>query len=89
MKRSTLLTLAVIAAVIALFFFMTAGRAREECAVCMEFRGRSNCASAVAPTQPEAVETARTTACGPIANGMDETIACGNTPPATVQCKTR
>ncbi|HXF95401.1 MAG TPA: hypothetical protein VNI61_04800 [Gemmatimonadales bacterium] len=89
MKRSTLYTIAVLAALAALFFFLTAGQAREECTVCMEFRGRTNCATASAPAREQAVETARSTACGPIASGMDETIACGNTPPATVQCRPR
>lgn len=89
MKRSTLYTIAVVAAIAALFFALTAGQAREECTVCMDFRGRTNCAAASAPTREQAIEGARTTACGPIANGMDESIACGNTPPASVQCRAR
>ena len=89
MKRSTLYAVAAVAAVAALFFFMTTGRAKEQCRVCMDFRGRSNCATAVGQTRRQALEGARTTACGPIASGMDETIACGNTEPALVQCRTR
>ncbi|HEV8305046.1 MAG TPA: hypothetical protein VGQ25_08805 [Gemmatimonadales bacterium] len=89
MKRSTLLTLAAIAAIAALFFYMSTARATEECTVCMEFGGRSNCASALGRTAQEATETAHTTACGPIASGMNETIACGNRAPVTVQCKRR
>ncbi len=89
MKRSTLFTLAVIAAIVALFFYMSTARATEECTVCMEFEGRSNCASALGRTPQEATETAHTTACGPIASGMNETIACGNHAPVTVQCKRR
>lgn len=89
MKRSTLLAIAGVLGVLALFFFMTTAKAKEECRVCVEFRGRSNCATAVGQTREQAREGAQTTACGPIASGMDETIACGNTPPATVQCRTR
>lgn len=89
MKRSTLLTLAAIAAVVALFFYMTTARATEQCTVCMDFQGRSNCATAVGRTAAEATETAQTTACGPIASGMNETIACGNRAPASVQCARR
>lgn len=88
MKRSTLLTLVVIAAVLALFFYMSTARATEQCTVCMEFNGRSNCATAAGRTAEEATETAHTTACGPIANGMNETIACGNRAPLSVQCRT-
>lgn len=89
MKRSTLITLAVIAAVIAVFFYMSTARATEECAVCVEFQGRSNCATAAGRTPAEATETAHTTACGPVASGMNETIACGNRAPVSVQCKHR
>ena len=89
MKRSTLITLAVIAAVIGLFFYMSTARATEECTVCMEFNGRTNCATAAGRTPAEATETAQTTACGPIASGMNETIACGNRAPLSVQCRNR
>jgi hypothetical protein len=87
-KRSTLYTIAVLAAIAALFFFLTAGQAREECTVCMDFRGRTNCATASAPGRDEAIEGARSTACGPITAGMNESIACGNTQPDSVQCRT-
>lgn len=89
MKRSTVITLAVIGAIIALFFYMTAARAGEECTVCMEFGGRTNCATAAGTTTAEATETAQSTACGPIASGMNESIACGNRPPLSVQCRTK
>ncbi|MGE5803046.1 MAG: hypothetical protein ACM358_12400 [Gemmatimonadota bacterium] len=89
MKRSTMITLAVLALVIALFFYMSTATAREECTVCMEFQGRSNCATAAGSTPAEATETAQNTACGPIASGMNESIACGNRPPVSVQCRSR
>jgi hypothetical protein len=89
MKRSTLITLGVIAVVIGLFFYMSTARATEECTVCMEFNGRTNCATAAGRTPAEATETAHNTACGPIASGMNESIACGNRTPLSVQCRTR
>ena len=89
MKRSTVITLAVLALIIALFFYMSTASAREECTVCMEFQGRTNCATAAGRTAAEATETAQNTACGPIASGMNETIACGNRVPASVQCRGR
>ena len=89
MKRSRLITFAVVAAVIALFFYMTTARATEECNVCMEFQGRSNCAAAAGRTAAEATETAHSTACGPLASGMDQTIACQNRTPVSVQCRGR
>ena len=89
MKRSTLITLAVLAAIVALFFYMTAARASEQCTVCMEFQGQSNCATAAGRTAAEATETAHNTACGPLVRGMNESIACGNRAPLSVQCATR
>jgi preprotein translocase subunit SecF len=89
MKRSTLITFAVIVAIVAVFFYMTAARASEECTVCIEFQGGSNCATAAGLTAAEATETAHNTACGPLVRGMNESIACGNRPPVSVQCRTR
>jgi uncharacterized protein (UPF0333 family) len=88
-KRSTVVTVAVVIAIIALFFYMSVAKATQECTVCMEFHGRSNCATAAGNTAAEATETAHTTACGPIVSGMNETIACGNRAPLSVQCKGR
>ena len=89
MKRSTLFTIAAVLAVVMLFFYMTTARASEECYVCVEFQGRSNCASALGSTVAEATETAHRTACGPLVRGMNESIACDNRAPVSVQCKTR
>ncbi len=87
MKRSTLYSLAAVLAVAALFFFMTTARAKVRCRVCMEFGGRTNCAAAVGPTEQAAREGAQSTACGPIASGMDQQIACGRTQPVSMQCR--
>ena len=89
MKRSTLYAVAAVLAVAALFFFMTTARAKVECRVCVEFRGRTNCATAVGATEQAARDGAQTTACGPIASGMDEQIGCGRTTPATAECRQR
>lgn len=89
MKRSVVITIAVVAAVIGLFFYMSTARASQECAVCVEFNGRSNCATAAGATAAEATETGHRTACGPLVRGMNETIACDNRAPVSVQCRSR
>ena len=89
MKRSTLFTIAAVIAVVLLFFYMTTAHANQECNVCVEFQGGSNCATALGSSVGEATETAHKTACGPLARGMNETIACGNRAPVSVQCKGR
>ncbi len=89
MKRSTLYSLAAVFAVAALFFWMTTARAKVQCRVCVDFRGRANCATAVGATEQAAREGAQTTACGPIASGMDEQIGCGRAAPTVAQCQSR
>src|SRR5579884_2774297 len=54
MKRSTLYALAAVCAVAALFFVMTTARAKVQCRVCVAFRGRTNCATAVGASEPAA-----------------------------------
>ena len=89
MKRSRVITLAIVVAVITLFFYMSTARANQECTVCVDFQGQSNCATAAGTTVAEATQTAQNTACGPVAHGMNETIACGNRAPVSVQCGRR
>ena len=89
MKRSTLYTIAAVLALAALFFIMTTARANVRCRVCVEFRDRTNCATAAGSTEQAAREGAQSTACGPIASGMDEQIGCGRTTPVSVKCESR
>ena len=89
MKRSTVLTLLVIIAIAGLFFYMTTAHAANRCEVCVTYHGRSNCATAAGATEQDAREGAQTTACGPLAAGMDESIACGRLEPTSVRCHTR
>ena len=89
MKRSTLYGIADVLAVAALFFVMTTARAKVQCRVCLEFHGRANCATAVGASPDAAREGAQSTACGPIASGMDAQIAFGRAAPAVVQCQPR
>src|SRR5437764_15190078 len=85
--RSTLYAMAAVLAMAAILFFMTTARAKVRCRVCVEFRGRTNSATAAGATEQAAREGAQTTACGPVASGMDEQIGCGRTVPASVQCQ--
>lgn len=89
MNNKRLLVAAAVLGLGALFFFMTTAGAKQTCRVCVEFHGRSNCAVAVGATPREATTTAQTTACGPLVQGMDQTIACSNTQPSVVECKPR
>ncbi len=87
MRRSTALTLAALAAFAAFLLYATLSTQRVECRVAVEFQGRRGVATASAATAGEAEREARQTACGPLARGMNETIACTNTPPLQRECR--
>ena len=88
MKKGNLVTLLILLALGGYLLYSTLASQNHECEVAIEFRGRSNAATASAATEEEAVRNAVTTACGPITAGMDETIACGNVQPVRKVCKT-
>jgi hypothetical protein len=89
MKRGTIITIVVVVAFGALLLFNTLNAQKIECEVCVEFNGRSNCATASHETEAEARRSAQTTACGTLASGMDQAIACDRTIPKSSQCRTR
>jgi len=70
---------------IALLVYLSLHLGQVKVEVCMEFRGRSNCGTAAAPAQEEAVRTATDNACATISSGMTDSIACSNTPPVSVR----
>ena len=89
MKRGTIITLVTIALFGALLLFNTLSAQKVECTVCVEFNGKRNCASASHENENDARQSAQTTACGVLANGMNESIACGRVVPVSAQCKTK
>ena len=89
MKRGTILTIVVLGALAAYLAWSTLQAQQVECEVCVTYEGRSNCATASAASEDEAAQSAQRTACGPVAAGMNATIACGNRPATSRQCRTR
>ena len=88
MKRSTLLTVGVLAALAGFLLWSTLSSQRHECTVTVTFKGSTNKATASAETEQDARRQAQNTACGTIAAGMSESIACDNTPPDSTECRT-
>ena len=70
--------------VIVLLVYLTMGLRQFTCEVCIQYNGRTNCATASGTTKQEALRTASDTACATISGGMTESIQCGNTPPLSV-----
>lgn len=89
MKRGTLIGLLVVALFAGFLLWSTLSAQRVECEACIEFAGQRNCATASGASEKEALQTAQTTACGPVAQGMNESIACQNRPAVVQRCSSR
>ena len=89
MSRGTIITLALFVGLGAILLWSTLRTQTAECRLCVEFGGGRNCATASAASEEEAARSAQTTACGVLANGMSETIACQAQPPVERSCRTR
>ena len=89
MKRGTLIGLLAAAVFAGFLLWSTLSSQRVECEACVEFSGQRNCAKATANSEIEALRTAVLTACGPVTQGMNESIACQNRPPVVRQCSAR
>lgn len=86
MKPATRLIVIAVVVLAGILLYSTLQAQKSKCDVCVAFMGAHNCARASAETPKEAARSAQTTACGPIAHGMAESIECDNVPPETVQC---
>lgn len=89
MKPGKIVAALVAAALVAFLLYSTLGAQRVQCRACAEFGGQRNCATATAATREEAARSAQTTACGTLARGMDQSIACTNQEPASLSCQNR
>ncbi len=89
MKRSTLVTIAFLAIIGSVLLWTTLRSQQAECTVCVAFNGQNQCATASASSEQEAAVAAQVAACGPLASGMNESIACQNRPPVSRSCSAR
>lgn len=87
--RNRLITIAALAGFVGLLVWSTFKAQSVECRVCVNYNGRENCAVASGSTPDEAVSTAQNTACGPLAGGMNDAIACGNAVPVAQSCSAK
>jgi len=74
MSKPILAAIVFIALVIGALVYSTLGLNQFTCEVCMEYKGRTNCATASGTTQEEAVRTATDTACATISAVTTESI---------------
>jgi hypothetical protein len=84
--RNVILTVLVLAGLGLLFWNKTMSAQLAICEVCVVFNGQKQCSKASGSSTAEAMRTAHSTACGPVANGMNEKIACDSRPPELQRC---
>jgi hypothetical protein len=87
--KGLLITLAVLALGGAALYWATLSHAGFECEVCIRYEGRERCASATGPSESEAEQAARMTACGVLASGVTDAISCQATAPFRRTCTGR
>lgn len=87
MKKTILIGIAFIVALVGVLLYSTMSLRRYRVEVCMEFAGRKACRTAAAATREQALRAATENACALIAPGMTDSIACGNSRPASVNWK--
>jgi len=85
--KTSLLTVVSLLVLVGVLGWLTLVAQQVECDVCIDFKGRRNCATAAAASKEEAVRSGRSTACGLLASGVRDGFACDATPPATVSCR--
>ena len=87
-KRARLVSLLVVIAFAAFLLWSTLSSQHVECTVTVAFQSGQGTAVASAASEEEAIRQAQTAACGPLAQGMNDQIACGRTPPVSTRCRT-
>jgi len=63
--------------------------AQIECRLCIEFKGRKECPTALGPNENEAMDEAHRNACALLASGVTEVLACNRSERTEISCKAR
>jgi hypothetical protein len=81
-KKPVLIGVLFVVVVLGVIVYSSMNLSKFKVEVCMTFNGRSTCKTAVGTTQEETLQTAITNACGELAGGVTDSIACERTPPS-------
>jgi hypothetical protein len=85
--RSKILTLLVAVAFAAFLLWSTLSSQHVECTITVQYQGGRSTGTASAAAEADALREAQTAACGPLAQGMNERIACSGIPPINRHCR--
>jgi hypothetical protein len=82
MKKPVLVGILIVAAILGIMVYSSMNLAAHRVEVCINFRGIENCKTARGATQEDAVRTAITNACGEMASGVTDSMACTRLEPS-------
>lgn len=88
-KHKGLITFLVIfgtVLVIGYLFYGSTTLVQAECELCVSYRGQTQCRRGSGTDDEEARRAAQRAACAVMTGSMDESIACQNVQPTSVQC---
>ena len=86
-RRSTIITLMVLAILAGAIVISTLNVGTVECEVCISYGGRVQCRTAAAVDQEAALRSATTAACATLASGRAASLECERTPPQAASCQ--
>ena len=87
-QRGKLVMVLLVLAFGAFLLWSTLTSQHAECTVEVAFGGVQGAGTASAASEADALREAQTAACGPLAQGMNDRIACSRIPPLTRRCRT-
>jgi hypothetical protein len=85
--RNTIFGLIVLAPVVGVVVYSSFHVSTYECEVCLSFDGRHVCRKVTGETKEEGLRSGMTNACGILAAGVTDTIACERTIPTKAECQ--
>ena len=87
-RRGKLMTVLLVLAFAGFLLWSTLTSQHAECIVVVAFGGGRGTGTASGASEADALREAQTAACGPLAQGMNDRIACSRIPPLSRRCRT-
>jgi hypothetical protein len=84
MRKPVLAGIIFVLIVLGVIIYSSFNLAKYRLEVCVNFNGKTNCKTASAVSEEFAQQTATANACGEIAFGVTETVACQHSVPAKI-----
>jgi cytochrome c biogenesis protein ResB len=84
MKKPVLAALAIVGVILGIMVYSMMSLTGNRFEVCIQFNGRNSCKIARGATKEDAIRTATTNACGELAGGVTDTLACLRSEPTKI-----